>query len=261
MQIGEQLLPGAESVIFLSDGLFDLDDQVSSGEHLVRGVDNPSASRDVLLVGKTAARPGAALHHDLAAVIGQLGNPIGLHRHSAFLVLDFLRHTNDQRGHARSPSFWCWYLRVLLARCRRGKAKGQRNDHRPSVKSPVMCLVTKGCAKPASKAGGSELARHPSSAGAGMVGHHAQEVRAWSTVQCCGPRKIHVFSARSTTASCFGGLCTASLPAMSWGTRWRPQRSSMLTASGEFRICSVKAWMILLVPRRRAPSTWRQFRR
>ena len=99
VQIGEQVLPGAESVIFLSDWLLDFDDQVRSGEHVVRGAENPSASRDVLVVGKSAARSGACLHHDLPAVIGQLGNAIGLHRHPTFLVLDLLRHTNHQRGH------------------------------------------------------------------------------------------------------------------------------------------------------------------
>ena len=107
VQVGEQLLAGAESVIFLRDGLLDLHDQVGSGEHLVRGADNPSASRDVLIVGKPAPRPGAGLHYDLAAVIDQLGNAIGLHRHPTFLVLDFLRHTNHQHGHTCSPLFWC----------------------------------------------------------------------------------------------------------------------------------------------------------
>jgi hypothetical protein len=41
---------------------------------------------------------------------------------------------------------------------------------------------TKGLREACVEGWGRELARHPSSAGAGMVGHHAQEVRAWSTV-------------------------------------------------------------------------------
>ena len=103
MQVREQLLLGAEPVIFRGNGLLDFDDQVRSSEHLVRGADNASAGRDVLVVGKSAARPSTCLHHDLPAVIGQLGNAIGLHRHPTFLVLDFLRHTNHQSGHTVLP--------------------------------------------------------------------------------------------------------------------------------------------------------------
>src|SRR4029453_9354820 len=67
--------------------------------------ENPSPAPDVLIVGKPAARPGTGLHHDLPAVIGQLGDAVGLHRNPTFLVLDFLRYTNHQHGHTRSPSF------------------------------------------------------------------------------------------------------------------------------------------------------------
>ena len=61
VQVGEQLLPWAQSFIFLRYRLLDFDDQVCSGEHPVRGTHNPSTGRDVLVVGKPAARPGARL--------------------------------------------------------------------------------------------------------------------------------------------------------------------------------------------------------
>ncbi len=60
VQVGEQLLTRAEPVIFLGDGLLDLDDQVRSSKHLVCGADNPGAGRNVLVVGEATARPAPA---------------------------------------------------------------------------------------------------------------------------------------------------------------------------------------------------------
>src|SRR6185312_4868089 len=92
----------AEPVIFLGDGLLDLDDQVRSSKHPVCGADHPGAGRNVLVVGKATTRPSAGLHYDLPALVDQLGNAVGLHRHPAFLLLDLLRHTNHQPSHTRS---------------------------------------------------------------------------------------------------------------------------------------------------------------
>ena len=103
VQVGEQLLAGPEPVVLFRDGLLDLDDQVSGGERPGRGAGNPGAGRGVLIVGKPAAGSGAGLYHDVVAVVGQLGDAVGLHRDPALLVLDLLRHTNHQSGHARSP--------------------------------------------------------------------------------------------------------------------------------------------------------------
>src|SRR4029077_4979175 len=102
VQVCEQLLTRAEPVIFLGDGLLALADQVRGSKHLVCGADNPGAGRNVLVVGKATARPSAGLHHDLSAVVDQLGNAVGLQRYPAFLLLDLLRHTNQQPTHTRS---------------------------------------------------------------------------------------------------------------------------------------------------------------
>src|SRR5829696_5356620 len=99
VQVREQLLSGAESVILLSDGLLDLHDQAGGGEHLVRGADNSGAGRGVFLVREPAAGPSSGLHQDLPVVIDQLRDTVRLDRDPTFFVLDFLRHTNHQRGH------------------------------------------------------------------------------------------------------------------------------------------------------------------
>ena len=116
VQVGEQLLARPEPVVLFRDGLLDLDDQVRGAEYPGRGAGNAGAGCDVLVVGKPAAGSGAGLHHDVVAMVGQLGDTVGLHRDPAFLVLDLFRHTDHQSGHVALLSPARKQLRARQAR-------------------------------------------------------------------------------------------------------------------------------------------------
>ena len=78
VQVGEQLLLGTEPVIFLRYGLLDVDQVLAANtSSAVPTTRAPAATYSSS--GKPEPDP-APTHRDLAAVISQLGDAIGLHR-------------------------------------------------------------------------------------------------------------------------------------------------------------------------------------
>ena len=100
MQIGEQHQPLAKKHIFLLHRLLDLDDQVGVAPHVVGRAHNLRARVLILVVGQGRKLSSAGLHQHLMPGFAQgfhagRGNP-----HAAFVVLHFLRHTNDHASPA-----------------------------------------------------------------------------------------------------------------------------------------------------------------
>jgi hypothetical protein len=103
VQVREQLLAGAEAVIFLGHRLLDLHDQVGRGEHLVGGRHDRGADGGVLVVGEPGPDAGAGLHDDLVTVVHQLHDPVRSECHPLLVVLDLARYSDDERAHGVPP--------------------------------------------------------------------------------------------------------------------------------------------------------------
>src|ERR687894_882250 len=97
MQVGEELLTLPETVVFLGDGLLDLDDQIRRLEDLVRSVDETRTPLLVLLVGEASAFASTGLDIYIVAVMYQLGDAVRLHGDTALHVLDLLRNPYYRR--------------------------------------------------------------------------------------------------------------------------------------------------------------------
>ena len=100
MQVREQHQPLAKKYILLLHRLFDLDNQVGVAPHVVGRAHNLRARVLILVVGEGRKLSGARLHQHLMSGFAQgfhagRGNP-----HAAFVVLHFLRNTNDHASPA-----------------------------------------------------------------------------------------------------------------------------------------------------------------
>ena len=90
VQVGEERLALAHPVVLLGDRLLDLEHHVGGAPHVVGGVEDLGAGRDVLVVVDLRADAGALLDDDLVAVRDELVHADRGDGHAVLVVLDFL---------------------------------------------------------------------------------------------------------------------------------------------------------------------------
>jgi hypothetical protein len=105
VQVGEQLLAGAEAVVLLGHRLLDLDDQVGGAEHVVGARHELRTRARVLVVAEPGPLARAGLHDHLVAAVHQLDDAVGGEGHPLLVVLDLAWHPDDERAHSGISRF------------------------------------------------------------------------------------------------------------------------------------------------------------
>ena len=88
MQVGEQHLPLAQSVILGGDGFLDLEQQIRLGPHFVGGGEDLCAGGLEVFVGERRPDTRTGLDHDLVATLDEFVHPGGADRDAVLVVLD-----------------------------------------------------------------------------------------------------------------------------------------------------------------------------
>ena len=95
VQVGEQRQVLAEAVVFLLDGLLDLEHHVGLAPEVVGGIDDARALGDELLVGDRAAEARAFLDEHLMAVGHEFTHADRGDRDAIFVVLDLAGYADS----------------------------------------------------------------------------------------------------------------------------------------------------------------------
>lgn len=111
VKVGEQHLARPHAVELLLNGLLDLQDQLGTCPHVVRGGQHLGASRQEVLIGDRRAQPRARLDEHLVTVPDQLLHPGWGDGDAVLPVLDLSR---DAHLHGLVPSTRGWRLVARL---------------------------------------------------------------------------------------------------------------------------------------------------